>query len=211
MSLVSFFGNVTTEKTHIGNLGFNSGITLQYNFNPMVHPDSTAKNTMHFGLKTGVLFERKGALTTPASLASAGFPAGNTTIHTQLDYITMPLLFEFTMGRANRVKFYEVFGPYVAVLANQTTIRENPDSGKVSLHNPASYKRVDLGFSIGIGMEIPVQQKFYFHVEFRQNVGLFNINETAFPNDVVVQTSSTNLLMGFSYRFTRKKAPKEKI
>jgi hypothetical protein len=208
--LVSFFGNVGTEKTHIGNLGFSAGMFMQYSFNPITHPDSTAKTTIHFGLKTGFCFERKGALTTPASLISAGLAGGNTTIHTQLEYVTMPILVQFTMGRANKVKFYQLLGPYISVLVNQNTIRQNPDSSTVILHQGAGYKKLDVGLSIGLGMEIPIRQQFYIHVEFRQNVGLFNINQTAFNNQVVVQNSSSNLLLGFSYRFTRKKAPKEK-
>lgn len=208
--LVSFFGNVGTEKTHIGNLGFSAGVFMQYSFNPIPHPDSTAKTTIHFGLKTGFCFERKGALTTPASLISAGLPGGNTTIHTQMEYITMPILVQFTMGRANKVKFYQLLGPYVSVLVNQRTIRENPDSSTVVVNQPSGYKKIDLGLCIGLGMEIPIRQQFYIHVEFRQNVGLFNINQNAFANNVVVQNSSSNILAGFSFRFTRKKAPKEK-
>lgn len=209
-SLISFFGNVTTEKTHIGTLGFNTGIFFQYSFNQIMHPDSTAKRTIHFGLKSGIYFDRKGAITTPTSLANAGLPAGNTTIHTNMDYLTLPILVQFTMGRANKVKVYEILGPYMSVLVNQNTIREKADSGTVTTNEMALYKKVDIGLCIGLGVEIPIQQKFYINAEFRQNVGLFNINQTAFPNNTVVQTSSTSLMIGFSYRFTSKKAPKEK-
>ena len=84
VSLISFFGNVTTEKTHIGTVGFNSGVFIQYSFNQLLHPDSTAKTTMHFGLKSGIYFDRKGAITTPASLEAAGLPPGLTLGQTEL-------------------------------------------------------------------------------------------------------------------------------
>lgn len=122
----------------------------------------------------------------------------------------MPILVQFTMGKANKVKFYQLLGPYVSVLVNQRTIRQNPDSNTVVINQPSGYKKIDIGLSIGLGMEIPIRQQFYIHVEFRQNVGLFNINQNAFANNVVVQNSSSSILAGFSFRFTRKKAPKEK-
>jgi hypothetical protein len=206
----TLFGNPTNEKMNVASLGFNGGLTFEYDINQPLHPDSTVKGSIHFGIKTGIYYERKGASNTPQSLVAAGFPAGNTTIRAHFEYITIPVLVKFMMGRANRVKLYQMLGPYVSVLANQTSIHQRPDTANVVVNNTSAYKKVDIGLSLGFGIEIPVKQKFYFNVELRQNIGLLNINQTALPANANVQTNSTTLLFGFSYRFNRTKPYKEK-
>jgi hypothetical protein len=210
VSMVSFFGNPITEKSHINTLGFTTGAYFQYSFNQILHPDSTAKTTLHFGMKSGVYFDTKGAVTTPKSLVKAGLPPDSATTHTILNYITIPVMITFAMGREGRVKFYESIGPYFSVLVNQFTRRREPNGASSGTNEISKYNRFDVGLSLGFGIEIPFKQKFYLNVEFRQNVGLFNINQTAFPNNAIVQTNSSNLLIGFSYRFGRKKPYKEK-
>ncbi len=210
ISMVSFFGNPVTAKSHINTLGYTAGIYFQYSFNQILHPDSTSKSTLHFGLKSGVYFDSKGAITTPNSLIKAGLPPDSATTRIQMDYITIPVLITFSMGREGKVKFYETLGPYFSVLINQHTRRKEPDGATSGINNIGTYKRFDVGLSLGFGIEIPFKQKFYLNVEFRQNIGLFNINNTAFPNNAIVQTNSSNLLVGFSYRFGRKKPYKDK-
>lgn len=209
-SMVSFFGNPTTEKSHINTLGYTAGIYLQYSFNRVLHPDSTSKTSLHFGMKTGVYFDSKGAITTPKSLSKAGLPADSATTRTIMDYITIPIMITFAMGREGRVKFYESIGPYFSVLVNQFTRRKEPNGATSGVNEIAKFNRLDVGLALGFGIEIPFKQKFYLNVEFRQNIGLFNVNQTAFPNNAIVQTNSSNLLVGFSYRFGRKKPYKEK-
>ena len=208
--LISLYGNTTTEKTETGTLGYSGGIFYQYSFTPMVHPDSTGKSTFHSGLKTGVYLDRKGDVVTPTSLANGGMPVGNTTTHRNFDYITIPVLFQFMMGRNNRVKVYETFGPYVGVLVNQSTITSKPDTASIVQNDKNKYTEIDIGLCMGVGLEIPIRQQYYLHAEFRQNLGLYDINRSAIASDLSIHTSSPYLVIGFSYRFKKKKAPKVK-
>lgn len=209
-SMVSFFGNPVTEKSHINTLGYTGGVNLHYSFNPILHPDSTSKITMHFGFKTGVYFDGKGAITTPQSTNNAGLPPDSATTRTHLNYVTVPFMITFSMGREGRVKFYECIGPYFGVLVNQFTQRKEINGATTGINEISKYQRFDVGLILGFGIEIPFKQKFYLNFEFRQNIGLFNINKAAFPNGSIVQTNSSNLSVGFSYRFAKKKPYKEK-
>ena len=115
------------------------------------------------------------------------------------------------MGRSNRVKLYQILGPYFSVLANQSTVYQKPDSLTATYNRTSDYQKFDLGLVLGFGIEIPIQQQYYFGVELRQNLGLYNIATAATGTNGVMQTNATNLLFSFSYRFKRNKPPKVKV
>lgn len=207
----TLFGNPILEKMDVAALGFSTGICVQYDFNEVQPPDSTTKSTIHFGFKTGIYYERKGASSTPESLIAAGYPAGNTTIRYRFDYITVPFLVKFMMGRTNRVKLYQILGPYFSVLANQSTVYQKPDSNSISYNRTTDYQKFDVGLVLGFGIEIPIQQQYYFGIELRQNLGLYNIATSTTGSNGFMQTNATNLLFSFSYRFKKNKPPKIRV
>ena len=211
VGLVSQFGNPVTEKSQIIDLGYNGGVTFQWDFNPVLHPDSTTKSTIRVGLKTGVYYDRKGSVVTPKSAMNAGLPVTTSKTRTILNYITVPLLVQLSVGRENRVRCYQMLGPYFSYLQGQHVNRSAPDSGMVESYPVDYYKKLDIGIIIGIGLEIPIKQQFYINAEFRQCVGLFDINSNAQPAGEYIQTNASQFYIGFAYRFARKKPYKDKL
>ncbi|HOY40073.1 MAG TPA: hypothetical protein PLK75_12315, partial [Bacteroidales bacterium] len=64
------------------------------------------------------------------------------------------------------------------------------------------YNRVDYGITTGLGAAVPIGEKILLSFEIRNNTGIYTINKIIedyyYPP---IKTSSTNLLIGFSYKF----------
>ena len=62
-------------------------------------------------------------------------------------------------------------------------------------------KGIDFGLSSGLGFTIPISDSFFFSLEARNNLGIYNISKLPLSYDGGLLTNSTNLLLGFSYQF----------
>jgi hypothetical protein len=62
-------------------------------------------------------------------------------------------------------------------------------------NNTSSYNRLDVGISLGIGLQYPINEKLILSSEIRGNMGLAN----ALPNGDL-KVNSVNLLLGIAYR-----------
>ena len=65
----------------------------------------------------------------------------------------------------------------------------------------SDYKTIDMGITAGIGLAIPINDKFSLSAEIRNNLGLTNISKSS---SVTNKTNSTNLLIGVTYKFGKK-------
>lgn len=209
-SLVTLFGNPISEKAEKGTIGGNAGIYFNYKFQPVVHPDSTTKGTVHTSFQLGVYYDRRGAFNTPSSLASAGFLPGKKSHYTNFDYLTIPILAHFMVGRGNRVKVYQTIGPYFSILLNEETRVVHEDSGTTFRNETANYHPIDIGIALSFGLEIPIQQQIFITAEARQYLGLFNINKNAFPSKGYLQHSVTQFMVGVAFRLPTHKPPRQK-
>lgn len=207
-ALVTLFGNPISEKAEKGTIGGNAGFYFSYKFQPVVHPDSTTKGTVHTSLQFGVYYDRRGAFNTPSSLESAGFLPGKKSHYTNFDYLTIPILAHFMVGRGNRVKVYQTIGPYFSILLNEETRVEDVDNGITFKNETANYYPIDIGIALSFGLEIPITQQIFINAEARQYLGLFNINKKAFPSHGYLQHSVTQFMVGVSFRLPTNKAPK---
>jgi len=172
-----------------------SGVFYQYNFNKI------------FSLKTAISYERKGCR---LESKSDQVPAGDLIYN--FDYLSLPLLFKVSAGQ--KIKFFANAGPCFSYLLNQSMYLK-PKTGKTYKlgNDPNSYKSYDLGILFGIGMSVPIQDRFLISVEIRDNTGLMSIRdnynqpdafgyfETDAGQKFKAYANSASLIIGFAYRF----------
>lgn len=164
-------------------IDFSCGIFFQYNF-----PKT-------FSIRTNITFERKGS---SWSFSTTDLNGNLTVIkgHSNLDYLTVPVLFRLTFGK--KITYYFNAGIFMGYLISQKYIYHN--IGFLPSDHTSEYRSFDMGISGGIGFAIPVRNKFAISCELRNNLGLLNIAKGAVYNDGSIKTNSTNLLIGITYK-----------
>lgn len=183
-SLIFLYGD--NDKTHLW-IGFSGGSSFQCNFNKTI------------SLYTSISYERKGFSDRIMLTNNIGQPIGNFRMYANYDYLTMPVLFRATFGE--KISFFMNTGPYVAFLLKNTTIIKNPND-PIKTNSTENFKRIDMGFTIGMGISIPVENNLAITIEARDNIGLLNTIKPEFQG--TFKTQSTNLLLGIEYRFGKK-------
>jgi len=185
-SLIFLRGVNEFNQGYHGGIGFSGGLFLQYNF------------SKRFSLRTNVAFDRKGAGMTLQLTDVIGNPISKLNARSNFDYLTLPVLLRATFGR--RTQFFLNAGPFVGYLISRNFVIKD-DNWQYSPINSASlYKRFDTGISGGFGVLIPVGSKFAISIEGRNNFGLFTISQPGGSIGGPVQTNSSNLLIGFTYK-----------
>jgi hypothetical protein len=183
-SLAFLRGNELIKKYHSSIIGFSGGVTFQYNLDKTI------------SLRTNLSYERKGCAIKDLPMMFSS----NKTFHYRLNYITMPILVRASFGK--KTHFFVNAGPYFGYLA-QTIIEISNDIGEkeklVDTDNPY-LKKWDFGISAGLGVAIPLGEKIALSFEIRNNLGLYDINNSAFSDDRAVKNNSTNLLVGLAYQ-----------
>jgi len=141
-------------------------------------------------------------------------PPGDFIYH--FDYLSLPLLFKVSLG--NKIKVFANTGPCFSYMMNQS-LYFKPKSGKVyKLDGETNdFKSYDLGILFGLGMSIPIRDRFLFSVEIRDNLGLMGIRDNYEQPDASgyiegdvgqrykAYTNSTSLIIGFAYRFRNRR------
>jgi hypothetical protein len=182
----------SNSKFSIGGI---SGVFYQYNFNKI------------FSLKTAISYERKGSR---LESKSDQLPSGDFIYN--FDYLSLPVLFKVSSGQ--KIKFFANAGPCFSYLLNQSLYLK-PKTGKTyKLSNETnSYKSYDLGILFGLGMSVPIQNRFLISIEIRDNLGLISLRdnynqldafgyfETDAGQKFKAYANSASLIIGFAYRF----------
>jgi len=178
--------------------GFSGGLFFQYNF-PKI-----------FSIRTNIAFERKSSRD-QLTITSSGYDQYSivkTTANLNYDYLVMPVLFKATFGK--KINYFINAGPYFGYLLSQEFKYVYYD-----LHNnfnqTASDKRYDIGLTAGLGISIPIKDRYLISCEIRNNLGLIDINNTSYPYYPLskTKTNSTNLQFGVAYKLgTRPKETK---
>lgn len=196
-SLIMLRGQNFAKNSYSPALGFSGGLFFQYKF-----PKT-------FSLRTNVTFERKGSGVDEILTDNNGEAIAEAAFPNHFDYITAPILLRTTFG--NKIKYFINAGPFFGYLFKQTVVYKKsgiisalPDSDNTDL-----YKKFDTGIAAGFGIEIPIKDKFAFSLEMRDNFGLLNVSKAQTSNSTI-KTNSTNILIGFTYRLSKRKTKEEK-
>jgi len=160
--------------------GFCSGVSFQANFSSLL------------SLRTNLSFERKvqqvkGDLIFTDDL---GKEIGPGRVHSNLDYLIIPVLIRFNFG--NHVRFYANIGPYLGFLLQAKTVINIPEQQKIT--DTKEGGQIDFGISAGLGMAIPIQDKFSLTFEARNNLGLLPVFKGG-----KLKTNAIDFLVGFAF------------
>jgi hypothetical protein len=180
------FGNEIVERFNDPAFSFSAGFSFQYNFPKL------------FSIRTGPAFERKSLGSEGKFTDINGTEIGTFKARHHFDYLSLPVLFRVTFGK--KIKMFANAGPYFGFLLQETTVTQLTGYPENKFDQTDQFTRFDMGATGGIGVLIPVKEKFSISCEVRNNVGLVNISALPVYDDGTIQTNSTNLLLGFAYK-----------
>jgi len=185
VSFMRFQNQTFTEKNN-PLVAFSGGLFFQYNFNKT------------FSLRADPGFERKGYFD---KYIYNNWVSNTTTEKDRqsFNYLTVPILLRAAVG--NKVRYFINAGPYIGLLLSEKERDNPPNQSSLIYNNTSYYKKTDLGITAGIGLSIPIKEEFALSIELRNNLGLMNIGTSSSGN---IKTNSTNLLIGFTYKFGKK-------
>lgn len=211
--LLSQFGAVAQHSSWKVGLSFGSsqseivgGPLVERFFDP-IQTFSPAVNLQYvlnknFSLIGEFRFERKGIQANQELFSEEGVVVGSSEQTHHFNYVVVPVLLRLTTGE--KWKLFANVGPYLAYLVNQRTLYDTTIDGN-SLRQTedeiSRYNRSDLGISAGLGLSILVSERILVNVEARNNFGLSNMRRVDVIGSEVLNTKSTNLLLGVSYLF----------
>jgi hypothetical protein len=185
------FQNQTFAVKNNSLVAFSGGLFFQYNLNKT------------FSLRADPGFERKGYHYN----YNYNYPLPNISnekVRESFNYLTIPVLLRASIG--NKIRYFINAGPYIGFLLSEKERDTPPNQATLIYNNTNYYTKTDLGITAGIGLAIPIKDKFALSLEIRNNLGLMNINNNTFENGSDnIKTNSTNLLIGFAYKFGAKK------
>lgn len=185
-SLIFLRGNSTIDNFHKPTMGFSGALFYQFNFKKV------------FSLRTSLGFERKGSELTTQPTDIFGNPVGEIATNTNFNYLTLPILVRATFGK--KVQYFVNAGPYFGYLINQTFASKGYIIPTQTSENKTLDKHFDTGISTGIGLSVPVKQKFALSFEVRNNLGLNNVSAVPLADNGTIKTNSTNFIFGFNYK-----------
>jgi len=178
-----------SPKGHV-NLGIKGGLNL-YD----VHHDNSMKYNMatgfHFGFLGHIHFNSQFAFQPEIVFSNQGarYTAENVNTHYILDYINIPVLFQYMFDNGFRLQA----GPQVGFLINAKSKNNNNVTNIKSDFNP-----IDVGISFGASYIFPPSG---FGIDARYNLGLTDINQ-----DNSIYSTNRGLQLGIFYIFGYRKS-----
>ena len=149
--------------------------------------------TPQFSLKSGLNFERIGAKVNILLIDEFGALTGTREMKINSDYLTLPILISsYTKGKS---KFYMNTGPFFGfIISNKTIWSATGDYPKQTLTGDKNMKRINLGFTFGFGLSIPLSDVFLLDLGLRDNMGLLNTSKIG-----SIKTNSYGFQIGIKY------------
>jgi opacity protein-like surface antigen len=171
--LLAAFALVTAQKKGKLEMGFNTGVNVSHVSDDYSQSEShigfnlTASADYYFSnswsMKLRLIYDQKGWDDDLIYDIQTG--EGFNTNY-KLDYITIPLVASWHF--APKRNFYLQFGPYVGFLASAKDSRFGEDVKE-------NFETTDMGVTVGIGVKIPLNEKFRLFFEYDVQAGLTDI------------------------------------
>jgi hypothetical protein len=190
-------GNITNMRfaflalqstTHL-QIGHTNGIFIQYNLSKI------------FSLRIDPTLDFLATTTGKKPITDqSGNVIRESNFQDHYDYLSLPLLFRTGIG--HKITYFLNVGPSFNFLLNQKSIYAgvNPH---ISSNNTSDYNTFNFGIVTGLGIAIPIKERFSLSFELRNNYGLSDINKNR-EKDLSIKTNSTSLLIGFAFKFRKK-------
>lgn len=147
----------------------------------------------NISIKSGLNYERKGSKTSTLLTNDLGELIGTQELKLNFNYLTLPIL--ISSSTEGKTKFYINAGPFFGFLiSHKRKVSAVAGHPKNSFDDTESMKRIDLGFSLGCGLNIPFGDAFLLDLGLRDNMGLFNIDKNG-----SIKTNSYGFQLGIKY------------
>lgn len=182
--------DITSQYDESAAFGYLGGISLTYPLKEKV----SFRVELNYERKTQKadnIVEIRNSFEEPAQLY-------NFTSKRHFDYLVMPILLHYQFTDKN--SFFVNGGPFVGYLLNATLTSDLnvPElNADVDLSN--DYKKLDYGFTVGLGKHFNIGSQNSIHLEIRNNLGLAKINKNDVWNGGHVQTNSLSFMVGYSF------------
>lgn len=113
-------------------------------------------------------------------------------------YLSIPLLINRSFG--NKERFFFTFGPSFDFLLLNTESINIGNQFYYYVYGQNSSNYINLSLNTGIGIKVPLSERFNFSLELRNNLGVLNTVQS-YNDRGYIRTNSTKLLIGISYKF----------
>lgn len=187
LNLATLRGNDIIDEYHNSKIGTTFGISIVYKINKT------------FSLQSGTYYELKGSSYDFEAQDQIGQPLGIVHGFFNLHYLTCPILIRASFG--NKFNYSIISGPYIGFLLKQTThvdaIKNLPE---VNSNETKSYKKTELGLSLGIGLNYSISYKQALSIEARNNLGLINISTVPIIHNGTIKSNVFCFIVGYNYK-----------
>jgi opacity protein-like surface antigen len=172
-------------------VSYTSGLSFQYNI------------TKALSLHANIAYESKGCSGKDMKVVDAeGVSKGKHFFDFSYQYLTVPVMFRYSIGDHN--KFFVNAGPYMGYLLNYTEKLND-----VEITRTTDMRKLDFGFSTGIGVATPLADGWNLTIELRNNLGFADLRKCADCYETspmrpayelpTVKTNSTSFILGIQY------------
>lgn len=185
-SITSIRGIDILREFYHPTLGYSGGLSFQYNF------------TKKVSFRVEGLFERKGSVLKEIFTDEYGNYTPDIKAYSYYKYLVFPFLFRAEFG--NTRKLFLHGGYFLGYLLNETTVFKGNIMNNKTYDDTKNFKRIDNGFTSGIGALIPIKNNFSISCEIRNNLGLYDISALPIINKGSIKTNSTNLIFSIAYK-----------
>lgn len=164
-------------------LGYNGGLTFSYKF------------ADRFSVQSGINYDHKQSWDEILVVNDDREPLYNANIKHSFEFVSVPVLANFNFG--NKLTYFVNAGPYFAYLLKQKMIQNDELQNTVQeTTNTGSYNRLEVGFSLGAGLAIPINDNLNLSISLQNNLGLNSLSK---PAGSTFKTNSTLLLLGVNF------------
>jgi long-subunit fatty acid transport protein len=164
-------------------LGYNGGLTFSYKF------------ADRFSVQSGINYDHKQTWDEIIVVNNDMEPLYNAKIKHSFEFVSVPILANFKFG--NKLTYFVSAGPYFAYLLKQKMIENDELQNAIrETTNTDSYNRLEVGFSLGAGLAIPINDNLNLSISLQNNLGLNSLSK---PAGSTFKTNSTLLLLGVNF------------
>ncbi len=185
LGINSLFGN-SYLKAWESKRSFNAGVMM-------------TKDIFKFAsIRSGVSFEQKGAGLKQTATNGDGDKIGKIYTQSKFNYLVIPVLLRLNYGQS--IKYFISGGTFIGFLNSQKDVIDVKGSTQETSNGTNTYEKVDLGYSIGGGFDVPVSKRLSLSLEYRFNRGIVDISKYVVEKGTV-QTQSSQIITGLNYNF----------
>ncbi|MBN2777073.1 MAG: PorT family protein [Bacteroidales bacterium] len=164
-------------------LGYNGGFTFSYKF------------ADRFSVQSGINYDHKQTWDEILLVNDDMEPLYNANIKHIFEFVSVPVLANLNFGK--KLTYFVNAGPYFAFLLKQKMLVNDEMQNTSSVTtNTDSYNRFEIGFSLGAGLAIPINDNSNLSFSLRNNLGLNSLSK---PAGSTFKTNSTLLLVGVNF------------